>query len=261
MGTSLQCDLIFDFKNELYGGVDSEKVRVWQIPAYPNLTHQALVDHAKSWGVIDFLTSYEQELVGRYYLEEDRNRKLISQIALRVILSEYLMVDPKELEFGKSEFGKPFIDLKNRLQFNLTHSYDYIYLAVGESIPLGIDLEYVSPTFEYEELLELVFQPDEIDQIQNSNNPLMTFFQYWTRKEAFLKAVGYGFSIHPQAVPVNIGLNVFGLTRDLGFKHWRSKTFEVVPDYILSIALASDSSFSLHFEEWDFFKEVPLILK
>ncbi|MCH7410839.1 4'-phosphopantetheinyl transferase superfamily protein [Belliella sp. DSM 111904] len=253
MGISLKCDLITDFDNSPNDGIDCEKIGVWQIPAYSDLPHQSVVDYAKSLGYLDFLPPDEQELFRKYYMSEDKNRKLISQIAVRSILSKYLNIPPKEIQFGQSEFGKPF--LRNiELQFNLTHSGDYIYLAVGEKVPLGIDIEFVSPTFEYEELLDLVFQPDEIDHIQLSENSLLTFFQYWTRKEAFLKAVGYGFSIPPQAVPVNFGSNFFGLTRDLGFSHWTSVTCEVLPDYILSIALASEKQPSLKFDVWDFMK-------
>jgi len=94
-----------------------------------------------------------------------------------------------------TESGKPRLDCSvehdyHFVQFSISHCSEAVAVAVADDIPVGIDVECrrkVSPS-----LMERVCTPAEIASIEASADPDMTFLQYWTRKEATLKADGSG---------------------------------------------------------------------
>ncbi len=94
-----------------------------------------------------------------------------------------------------TENGKPRLDYSvehdyYHIQFSISHCREAVAVAVADDIPIGIDIECrrkVSPS-----LMERVCTPAEVASIEASDDPEMTFLQYWTRKEATLKVDGSG---------------------------------------------------------------------
>lgn len=130
------------------------------------------------------------------YTDEDAyKRHLLGYSMLNKVLQEK-KIDGK-IQYNR--YGKPLI---NGIDFNISHSGNYVVLVIGNS-EIGIDIEYKKER--NIELIEKFFTEQEQQFIKSANDPLLAFYQVWTLKEAYLKAVGKGlykklssFTIFPQ---------------------------------------------------------------
>lgn len=139
---------------------------------------------------------------GRFRSERLRQHFVLCRGALREILGHYTGRDPRDLLFHQGRYGKPMLAHTHleadRLQFNVTHSENLALLAVTLDSVVGVDVERVRPLPDADRLAERFFAPREYDQYRAHpvrERPL-AFFTCWTRKEAFIKALGEGLS-HP----------------------------------------------------------------
>ncbi len=136
----------------------------------------------------------------RFYFEKDRHHFIVARGLLRTLLGRYLAVDPGGLRFCYNSYGKPALDLpsdKSRLNFNLSHSHSMVLYAFTLSREVGIDVEYMRPNIEYEQLAASSFSPFEnaVFHALPAEIKPQAFFNCWTRKEAYIKARGGGLSI------------------------------------------------------------------
>lgn len=138
---------------------------------------------------LNHLSADEQVRADRFKFEQHRKRFIAGRSFLRSLLARYLQAKPMSLEFEYSPHGKPF--LKSRLQFNLAHSQHLALYAVTYDRAIGIDLEAIRSIADLDALVQRFFLPSEYKAIQAEKS---LFFQYWTCKEAFLKATGTGLS-------------------------------------------------------------------
>ena len=124
---------------------------------------------------------------------------------LRCVLSRYLNCLPQDVLFHYGPQGKPFVE-NTELQFNLSHSGDYIVIAVNYDYPIGIDVEQVTRTIEIADIAARFFTDNESRQILALNGKAQqrAFFNVWTRKEALLKTIGSGLSLSLNACEVSI---------------------------------------------------------
>ena len=133
----------------------------------------------------------------RFKQKLDQNRFVIARAKLRIELSKQLGIPTTELSFSKNEFGKPELNITQNskgLNFNLSHSGDFILIAICEQRAIGIDVEKTSRKIEYLEIAKRFFHPDEYQFLSNCQGEDLktTFFHIWTCKEAVLKAYGFG---------------------------------------------------------------------
>lgn len=94
----------------------------------------------------------------------------------------------EEIKIGK--YGKPYIE--NGFEFNLAHSGNYVLLSISGDCPVGCDIEE-KEDMDYQKTGKVVFHKNELEKIRTSSDPQDTFFEYWTKKEAFIKCLGTGF--------------------------------------------------------------------
>jgi 4'-phosphopantetheinyl transferase len=82
------------------------------------------------------------------------------------------------------------------IRFNITHSRGLALFAVTSRSEIGIDLEFVDPSFPVEKLAPRIFSAGELSELHTLASELQTtaFFRRWTRREAYLKGVGTGLS-------------------------------------------------------------------
>lgn len=136
------------------------------------------------------------------------HRYAVCRAAVRRLLGERLDRHPKSLEFTLTPYSKPeLIDLSlHQLHFNVTHSSDLAMIGLRQGGPLGIDIERIRPDFATDEIAARFFSPREFATLQ-SIPPMLraeAFFRIWTRKEAFIKAIGEGMSHPLDAFDVNL---------------------------------------------------------
>jgi 4'-phosphopantetheinyl transferase len=144
------------------------------------------------------LSSAERARAARFNFPEHRERFIVAHGALRDILSRYLSARASELAFEANAHGKPALALPEHtwLQFNLTHSADLALVAVTRDRPVGIDVEHKVPPDDPARLVAQFFSANEnaaFSALPESQREA-AFFAGWTRKEAYVKALGEGLS-------------------------------------------------------------------
>ncbi len=123
---------------------------------------------------------------------------VVARARLRQILAGYLELDPVSLRFDYGPSGKPALEgsLADSLAFNLSHSGGWGLCAVTRGFEVGVDIERLDRKVNYEQLATGFFSECERDYLQgvSSHRRRRQFFRIWTRKEAWLKGKGGGFS-------------------------------------------------------------------
>ncbi len=143
-----------------------------------------------------WLNADEQARVDRKRREPDRERELASRGAVRGLLAAYVERSPAGLAFATEARGKPVLasgDETPRWEFNASHSGDWVLVGIGRGHALGVDVEQ-QREIESDELVQGFFTPDEKAQWAEvpAGDRETVFFATWTRKEAYLKALGVG---------------------------------------------------------------------
>ena len=155
------------------------------------------------------LSTDEMDRANRFHFERDKNRFIAARVILRRILGSYLETDPQEIQFGYTSHGKPVLashSYPNPLSFNLSHSGAFALFAITPCRSIGIDMELVRHDIDVLGIARRFFSKTEISSIEQAHKSKLheTFFQYWTRKEAFLKAIGKGISFLMEKVDVSL---------------------------------------------------------
>jgi 4'-phosphopantetheinyl transferase len=142
-----------------------------------------------------YLSFDERERAARFVFPRDRNRFVAGRAFLRLLLAQYLATDAAELRFRYGPHGKPALaDDRSGLAFNLAHADRLAVCALSREGDLGVDVERVRPIPDAEVVARQVFSPRERAELASvpGSARLRAFFDAWTRKEAFLKALGDG---------------------------------------------------------------------
>lgn len=120
---------------------------------------------------------------------------LVGRALLRTALSKRLQCDPQALQFTKNADGKPsLLHPVSTWQFNLSHSHDWVALALCDSGAVGIDIESSSRRNNLPAIAQRFFSAEENAQLARCAGAawLDYFFAVWTLKEAHAKALGCG---------------------------------------------------------------------
>ncbi|MGH2542275.1 MAG: 4'-phosphopantetheinyl transferase family protein, partial [Ardenticatenaceae bacterium] len=143
------------------------------------------------------LAADERTRAERFRFARHRRRFTVARAALRIILGRYLDVRAEQLAFvygpqGKPELAAPFND--SGLRFNLSHSNELALYAVTRERAIGVDLEFMGRDVDMEQLAAYAFSPRENAAFSQVPAELRreAFFACWTRKEAYIKAIGEG---------------------------------------------------------------------
>lgn len=162
--------------------------------------------------VADFqslLSPDEAERAGRFVFERDRRRYVVARGVLRVLLAAYLQTDARGIVFEYGPYGKPLLSPARTgtpLFFNTAHSHEIAVYGITRSGPTGIDVEYCRSLESVSSLIPAVFTDQEMAVFRSlpvvQQRP--AFYNGWTRKEAFIKAIGEGLSFPLQQFDVSV---------------------------------------------------------
>jgi 4'-phosphopantetheinyl transferase len=155
------------------------------------------------------LSSDEQRRAKRFHRVSDRKHFIVARAALRLILTRYLNVDPRQISFDYNAFGKPRLKDGARypdLRFSLAHSGGVALYAFAIGREIGVDLELIEPDFATMNLARSVFAPEEVTALSALRNEDFVggFYRCWTRKEGYVKAKGLGLSLPLKAFVVSV---------------------------------------------------------
>ena len=143
------------------------------------------------------LSDAEQQRASRFVFDCDRRRFTVARAGLRRLLSARLAVRPESVELTYGKHGKPALAQRGAasdLHFNVSHCDDVAAFAFSHGREIGIDIESVRALHDAEDIAGRFFSPRENEAylaLDARERPL-GFFNCWTRKEAFIKALGDG---------------------------------------------------------------------
>lgn len=144
----------------------------------------------------DVLDEQEKYKADTYKLPLMRDRYVAVRGISRLVLAGYLKADPATLKFTVGEYGKPAL-ICNTLHFNISHTDNLLLVAVANFPEIGIDIEVIKPRNNLDGLARRCFTASEFQvwrQLSLSQS-LDTFYRLWTKKEAFVKAIGRGIAL------------------------------------------------------------------
>jgi 4'-phosphopantetheinyl transferase len=143
------------------------------------------------------LSSHEKARAERFVFDKDRERFIVAHGTLRRLLGAYLRCAPESICFTYGANGKPSVstgDPAAGIRFNLSHSGELMLIGISRDREIGIDIEKVRAERAGEEVARRFFSTQEVEELRRLPAELRTegFFLCWTRKEAYVKALGEG---------------------------------------------------------------------
>jgi 4'-phosphopantetheinyl transferase len=210
------------------------EVHVWQVPL-----DQREEEIARFEGL---LAHDELERAGRFRFFRDRRRFVVARGALRTLLGRYLQVPDWQVDFEYEPKGKPRLGGRSGPFFNVSHSGELALMAFSSSTPLGVDVELLRDMDDTSAIVKRFFSPAETARWTSLPAGIRTraFFDCWTRKEAYIKAVGEGLSLPLDQFDVTFGP---GRTPQISLGGGREgelwSLFDVasIPDYAGALAI------------------------
>ncbi|MGQ0678281.1 MAG: 4'-phosphopantetheinyl transferase family protein [Actinomycetota bacterium] len=145
------------------------------------------------------LSLEERTKAAGFVFDRHRNRYIQCRSAVRELLARYLEIAPGEVVFDCGPFDKPEVRSPGlALRFNVSHCEEWALIALTLEDRLGVDLEAHRGIEDLDDLAGTCFSEAELEVYfaVRPDQKVQTFFNCWTRKEAFVKACGEGLS-HP----------------------------------------------------------------
>lgn len=208
----------------------SNEVHVWAVP---------LLGSAERYG--ELLTAEEQDRASRFRVVDHRRRYAIAHGALRAVLAGYLETEAQAIGFGTSSTGKPHLVPPSGLQFNLSHSAQLGLIAIARA-EVGVDLEKMRHLESMRGIAQRHFSRSECEALESlpEDRLLLGFYRCWTRKEAYVKALGSGLSSALDVFDVALDdaaglLAVRDRAEDLS--QWTLLDASPGPDYVGAVAV------------------------
>jgi len=155
---------------------------------------------AKRAEYLPLMSRDEHERMARLVFERDRQRFLLTRALVRNMLSRYAPVKPADWQFIANAHGRPeILDAPAGvpdLRFNISHTDGLIACAVTIGREVGVDVEHVNRRLT-QDVATRFFAPAEVAHLQSltEDEQDRVFFDYWTLKEAYIKARGFGLSL------------------------------------------------------------------
>jgi 4'-phosphopantetheinyl transferase len=155
------------------------------------------------------LSGDERRRAERFRFDCHRGRWIQARVHLRRILGAYLACPPEAVELALDAHGKPRLGgpVSHRdLEFNLSHSGDLALFAIARERRVGVDVE-VTPQLDVRRLSKRVLTERERAPLRELSGPRLEheFLRCWTRKEAWIKALGEGMARDLQSFEVLVG--------------------------------------------------------
>ncbi|HKW92526.1 MAG TPA: 4'-phosphopantetheinyl transferase superfamily protein [Methylomirabilota bacterium] len=175
------------------------------------------------------LSEDERERATRFHFPHDAGRWMVSRAALRSILGRYLGVEAAAVRFCAGPWGKPQLTASfqgHLLEFNASRSDGLGLYAVARNRRVGVDIERVRPLPDLEAMAAHIFSPREQQALGQPPDaePCAAFFSGWTRKEAYVKALGEGLAHTRERFAAELG-------------RWSLSALAPAPGYAAAVAI------------------------
>jgi len=203
--------------------LSSDEVQVWQVEHQEGLP-------------LEILTGEERGRADRFHFARDRDAFVTTRIVLRQLLARYTGITAQAVEFVQGNRGKPKL-ATGGIEFNVSHSGNISLLAFSR-LAVGVDIELIRPVADMDALVSRYFGPGERRQWAEVavGEHGRAFFAAWTRKEAYVKAIGAGLSLPLESFDVTIDGDT--APRFLNVSGWSLYDLEIA-GYAAALAVSS----------------------
>jgi 4'-phosphopantetheinyl transferase len=195
----------------------------------------------------------------RLLRQTDRTSFLITRALVRTLLSRFVDVPAAEWTFTANAHGRP--EAANLppgsppLRFNISHTSGLVACAVTVGRDIGLDVEDIDRPVAHD-VAGRFFAPREVADLRAlpPDRQRVAFFDYWTLKEAYIKARGLGLALplHHFAFDLTRGgdpLITFDETMDDDPASWQFRQAWATPRHRLAVGVRSHGrSLPVHIE-------------
>jgi 4'-phosphopantetheinyl transferase len=195
---------------------------------------------------VALLSDEERSRCQRFHFEHDRHEFALAHALLRTTLATFTDVAPQDWRFESDSHGKPAVApgvTSAPPSFNLSHSHGLVACAVVVHGDVGIDVESVTRATDWHGILPRYFSAAEVTQIDRLpvTEQAGRFFELWTLKEAFAKALGVGLSQSLDATSFDLGATAAiacSLPDGVRADAWQFALYEPAPDHRIAVAVS-----------------------
>jgi 4'-phosphopantetheinyl transferase len=229
--------------------LDQGEIQVWRISLTDKFGAEIRLN--------EFLSPAEHLRAGHFYFAPDRRRFIIRRAVLRQLLAAILKIEPQAIRLEFGAHGKPSVAGQagaDGLRFSCSHSADWALIALTRGNELGVDLEQHRPMADTEDLARNFFSLVEINELAGLPPELRLagFFDCWTRKEAFIKAIGLGLAYQLNGFSVSLAPNQPAALLEVtdnaeALKKWELISLNVAPDYSAALVFEKRQTFLKYF--------------
>ncbi|MBF0226974.1 MAG: 4'-phosphopantetheinyl transferase superfamily protein [Desulfobacterales bacterium] len=198
------------------------------------VNQENLIDEKKFNALLKFVSLDRQRRVKKFLKKEDSQKSLIAEVLLRSIIIQKLKIRNDEISFENTKYGKPFLKNFPDFYFNLSHSGKWVVSAFSNNT-VGIDIEEIKPIDLA--IANRFFSKEEYDFIMSKTekNRIYTFFDLWTLKESYIKAIGKGFSIPLDNFTILINDDGKISLKNNDYKNYYFKQYEIDINYKMAL--------------------------
>jgi len=187
-----------------------------------------------------YLNEDEQARASRFINPEHGQQFRRVRGVLRYLLAHYLDIAPPAVKFEYAKHGKPSIKANPTLYFNLSHSRDMAAYAFSLEHELGVDIEFMREQSNLAGMISHVGSEKEQRALLSLQGPEVyeAFYRLWTRKEAFIKAVGRGLGMGLRSIHVGVDASSSLIEVDYKDRHqpeWCLKDLDAPQGYKLAL--------------------------
>jgi 4'-phosphopantetheinyl transferase len=193
------------------------------------------------------LSESERQRASRFAFDGDRRRFTVARARLRQLLAARLGARPESIELACGPHGKPRLSGRfadSDLRFNVAHSGDIAVYAFSRGREVGVDVEAVRAIPDVDAVAARFFsrRENEAYRALASGDRAFGFFNCWTRKEAFVKALGNGLRHPPDSFDVSLApgepARILRIGNEPGrYCRWRMAGFVPLPGYVAAAVI------------------------
>ncbi|PGD99984.1 4'-phosphopantetheinyl transferase family protein [Bacillus pseudomycoides] len=152
------------------------------------------IDENRYNALLSLVSTEKKKKINRYVKKEEAYRSLLGDVLIRSVICKQYKIFNQDIKYDYNEYGKPYWKGSNHFSFNISHSEDWI-VCIVDKFPVGIDIEKICPA--NLEIGSHFFSDEEVEDLnaKSSFGKVDYFYDLWTLKESYIKAIGKGLSI------------------------------------------------------------------
>lgn len=188
--------------------------------------------------LLEHIPNTQRQAVTKFHSKALRDRSLLGTCLIRYCISQWVSIPFRNVLIEKNVYGKPYLPEFPKLHFNVTYSGNWAVFILSEHA-VGIDVEQVRE-IDIESVMSLFSESEQRWLASKGHNDkLDAFYDLWTLKESYVKAIGKGLSIplHSFTIHTDPSIALNAATGDE--QEWIFKRYNLVPGYKLSVCSAN----------------------